>query len=1192
MRMRWLCVIPLVLSLIFLKDGLGEEQYLEFLNGLRDRQLFDSAEFYLDRLEKDSSVPKEIRELIPFERAVTALESAGTLPDPELQNKQLDRALQLLGQFVKASPNHSKAAEANSERGRIFLGKARVQNWQAQSPSNQASRKDFQEQARQFVNQARKIYQTAHDQYFALWEKFPRFIDEQEDREQFEKRRDVEIALLRAELNLGLCTYEEAQTYDRGSENYRKLLTKASTEFEAIHTKYRSQVGGLYARMWQGKCFEEQNEIRKALGIYDELLDHPGTSGVMKSLQNQVLQFRLICLNHDKRRDYALAIVQSDEWLAKNRGAVSRSSVGLGIRWEQAIAQEKLAEQREQKLADKDRLLRAALNNMRFINRYPGQYKDVSIFKIRELMAKVLGSGATQDPEDFDTAYGLARDMVKKIKEMDAALDAARKAKKKRDEITKLQQQRRRHLEETARMLRLALTLTEPETPLKDVNQTRYLLAYTNYLLRNSYEAAILGEYVAQHYGKDEGALVAMDCAYLALAAFVQAYNDSSERQKDADMQSVVRVGTLLTKRWPKSDRADDTRMQLGQVYRERKQPAESGKWYAQVPTNSERYPEAQLAAGQAYWAAYLHAGNLPEEERPAAKQLKEWHTAAEKHLRTGIMSTEKLVAKDAATPSDLTSAKATLAQILLSNGAYQPCLDLLAKDPHSVIKAMSVKDESKRPKTGGVQSVEFASLVFQLQLRAYVGLQKLNEARATMKKLETLAAGTAGNEAVTAVYIELGKQLQDELKRLKGIGEEKRWNEVRNSFESFLTDMFKRKEQTFGSLVWIAETYFGLAEGSVGDDKRAKGFFEKAGTAYEEILKRAEKTPEFVNEGTRFAAQIRLVTCRRRQQAFEQALNLAAELVAANLNSLEAQMEASLVLQDWGLSGQGDSEDLLRKAMMGGSIGPNNTPCWGWGQMSLNIQRLLETGTAADWDKYETSLYEARYNAVFCRYRYGLKQSTEDGMTQELERAKFELLTFASIVPDRISSEWWNKFDRLYQDIQKDLGEEPVALEKPKEPVRPEPAVASTAVDVQPQAAKAKTSAPAKAGADGPGLGFIIFAIVLSVGGVVAVVFMVKSQMRPQRRTYAGSSSPVLPKARSAAQGKSPTKTARSKPKGQAAAKPKDEAASKSKGEAAAKSQEKPATKPKGEASQQKPDKRQSPEAKPKRPPRDKPKE
>ena len=55
------------------------------------------------------------------------------------------------------------------------------------------------------------------------------------------------------------------------------------------------------------------------------------------------------------------------------------------------------------------------------------------------------------------------------------------------------------------------------------------------------------------------------------------------------------------------------------------------------MPEADTRFPESQMAAGQAFWDAYRMAARLPQEQRPPAEQLKQWQTLAQQHLRTGI---------------------------------------------------------------------------------------------------------------------------------------------------------------------------------------------------------------------------------------------------------------------------------------------------------------------------------------------------------------------------------------------------------------------------------------------------------------------------------------------------------------------------------------------------------------------------
>ena len=242
------------------------EPYQEFLAGLRDRGYHDYAIFYLQELEKKPNLSKEIKDLIPYEKAMTYLDAASRGSRPQERNKQLDQALIELANFVKASPNHPKVGEAETKRGSILLNKARVEIWKINSPSEAVNKATHQKEARSLIAQARKIFQVAHDKHKATYSKFPKFIPDTE-REQKEARQQAEISYIRAQLDLAMCTYEKAQTYDQKAAKRKTLSYEAAKQFDQIHQKYRTQVGGLYAKLWQGKCFEEHQELGKALGI-------------------------------------------------------------------------------------------------------------------------------------------------------------------------------------------------------------------------------------------------------------------------------------------------------------------------------------------------------------------------------------------------------------------------------------------------------------------------------------------------------------------------------------------------------------------------------------------------------------------------------------------------------------------------------------------------------------------------------------------------------------------------------------------------------------------------------------------------------------------------------------------------------------------------------------------------------------
>src|SRR5690606_26609358 len=138
----------------------------------------------------------------------------------------------------------------------------------------------------------------------------------------------------------------------------------------------------------------------------------------------------------------------------------------------------------------------------------------------------------------------------------------------------------------------------------------------------------------------------------------------------------------------------------------------------------------------------------------------------------------------------------------------------LLTADPHSVLNAVAVGEGEQRPTTSGaVKSQAIASLAYQQLLRAHIGIRDLEAARQTREQLEAIARAGEEAGALTQVYVEFGRELQKELEQLAAAGDTSRLNEVRGAFEQFLGDLFNRQEgQTFNSLLWIAETYTGLA--------------------------------------------------------------------------------------------------------------------------------------------------------------------------------------------------------------------------------------------------------------------------------------------------------------------------------------------------------------------------------------------
>jgi hypothetical protein len=1081
----------------------AEEPYEAFIQGLRERRYYDYVMLYLDSIAQDPATPAEIKELVPFEKATTLQMQARStdISNPETQAQQLEQAMAYLDQFVKNSPQHPRAGEANSRRASILLAKARVEVWQSKSPGNKDTRAEYQSKARDLILNARGIFSTALTQHKASWESYPTFVDRIEEPKQFKARAKAEQRYIQAQLDLSMCTYEESQTHDKNSEDFGKKLREAAKEYEEIHSRYRSMVAGLYARTWQGKCFEEQDDIQRALGLYKELLSHPGKSAVMTNLQDQVMHFRLICLNHPDRKDYQLVIGDADGWVAAARGRKKYSPIALGIRWQQALAQLSLAADRTLSEDDRNRLLAKALKTVQLIKRFPGQYKDLAIFKVREINILLKGADAAEDPKTFDEAFPLAQDLVtKKTKTIKAAVAAAKKKGNKED-IAKANDDFMIHIDNSVKLLKVALRLADESTPIADVNLARYYLAYMYYLGKDKhYEGAILAEFVAQNYAK-ENPVQAQEAALMALALYSNAFNENQKEKRSKDQLLDVTlmggVADFLITRWPASDRATEAKFNMGKVENILKNYEKSADWYSKVPEVSAKYTEAQTNAGQAFWAAYIGASQ-PNAPNPGKEKLDEWKTNAEHHLRLGIDKVTKSMPPKP--PAELTAAKVSLVQILVANSKYAEAISVINDQPFSVTDAIQVADESKRPAKGGVTSVEFASLVYQLLLRSYIGDKKRDKARETMKDLEKIGGANAAQ--MTERYKQLGEQLKQELDRLQELNQDAQLEEVRGSFEAFLKDMSDREEQSAGSLTWIGETYFGLAQSSTQDAAAAGEYFDSASIAYQTILDRAKEDAEFMPAQQLTTVKLRLVNCRRFQGKYKEAETLIKQVAKAKPNHLDVQFEGALLYQTWAESG--DTDKYLTAIVGGGDL-------WGWGKTANMLQRQLGAGRM----KYTEQHFDARYHIVECRYKYAKAQSATAKREEQLAKAERELITFVRITRD-FPDTWWPRFDRLYKDIQKGQGIVlPVDLERPLE-FAPTPVakVADNSADPSKNGTKKKPkSGVKKKEKSDPMLSYILFGVVglAGVGGMFWMITKSKTRRLTPAMAHAAENPPVI---------------------------------------------------------------------------------
>ena len=1087
--------------------SLAVEPTLEFIEGLRQRRYYDSALQYLDRVEADPSTPQPIQEVISYERAQTLLQSAQELTNLDAQRKQLEAAQAAFEAFVKATPTHQLAGRANSARGNILLEKARVEIWDGQKPSNEGARETYFDTARNYIKEARRIFERAQDQHKKAWEAFPTYISE-EEKQQRAARDAAEVQYMEAQLDLAQATYWEAQTIKEEDPQRKEILTKAAFEFEEIHKKYRSLIGGLFARMWQGKCFEEQNEIGIALGIYEELLGHEGRSGALRSLKDTAQRFRLICLNHEQRKDFELVVQEGQDWLSDAK-ARSRTKVGLGIQWEMCRAQESLGTNRTIAENLQKNHLNQALNRARAINRYPGELKTPSAAMIQRIMVALNRDPG--DPKDFDTAYGNASQLWT---EMQAQNDELRKlvAAKKFKEAKEQQGSVQATAGELTRMYDIALRLATPENDPRMVALARMRLAY-GYLQQKRYlDSAVVAEHQMLKFG-EKYPEIGREAGYIAMAAFETAYSEAEPNDREFEANMVRDAAVKITDRWPESDRANDARNVVAKIYFNSDGLLEAAEWWKKIPKGSDQYNDAQIRAGNAYWRQYVIQAGKKGDEAAKPEDLTAWKEAAIQHLETGLTEAEKGISAESPLPDPLVRAKLTLVNIRNLDGIYTTpkdgptgALQLLTEGPHSVIKAVTVPDGQKRPDDPtSAKSKQIASFAYQQLLRAQIGLKNLDEARKARKKLEEVAGGE-DDAALTQVFVDFGKELEQELERLQAAGEADRLKEVRSGFEAFLNDLFNRKDgQTFYSLLWIAETYASLGDGTGDDPVKAEEFYTKAAQTYQSILDNAAADSSFVSGPSQvLACRLRLVNCLRRQGDYPAGEKQILAVIKESPMAPDAQFEAARLYQDWGSSGSPDAAEKFELALYG--TGKESDPhVWGWGYTAQSLQRAIYGKSDP---KLEQLHFDARYNLVNAEKEYAAATLDGDKATEHLERARSGIVSFQGI-SKRWSDEQYERFNALYKEILADLGS-PVA-DLPREPGASPP---PPPPDEQGKAiAEVPGAKPGEEPEPGAKSNTLLILLMLGLGGaaVAGLYFMAVGGSKKKYAAYEGKKSKIL---------------------------------------------------------------------------------
>jgi hypothetical protein len=354
-RLFCLTLLPVVWQVVLDTKCPAADLQAPFLQGLREQGYFDLALSEVDRMSRQSSDAAGLLTL-QFERGQTLGRLALVTSDMTAREQRLEAAVEDLRAFMRRAPRDARANAARQLLAELLIDQSTRRlsgefRATAMTPEQAAGVRIVVDESREYLQQIREQLEEQRAQ-------FPVYLPEDQVVARA-SRRAIDERLIRTQLDLAQCLYWKAHTWPPDSDESRRLCGEAGLEFDAIHQRYRSQLGGLFARLWQGRCFQEQgNEqgIRIALGIYSEILDHDGDSASLTNLKDRALCFRLVCLNSAVRKDYQLVIQEGTDWLSQ-ASERSTSSLGQAVQWEVCLALESKAEDPDLTLEERLELL-------------------------------------------------------------------------------------------------------------------------------------------------------------------------------------------------------------------------------------------------------------------------------------------------------------------------------------------------------------------------------------------------------------------------------------------------------------------------------------------------------------------------------------------------------------------------------------------------------------------------------------------------------------------------------------------------------------------------------------------------------------------------------------------------------------------------------------------------------------------
>lgn len=524
-------------------SALAAEQAEEFLRGLNERGLGGLALEYLDRMQTSALADEPFRRRIPYHRGVALLEQSRRTFDPAGRDTFLSQAEAAFKEFAAANPGNVKGAEAQLQLGNMQMERGRQLTAQAnklpQGSAYELERGRLAADAREQLSAARDTFGNAAAICAAELDKSPPTAVSGETSATGNQRQEYRARVAQLRFLAAQTAFEVAETYSLGETQFISAHEAAAKELATLFDEFARSphaLVGLYARLYEGRCYQAVAKYPIALGCYEDILAQPNVVPAFRKLIAAALHRKAeVLIAQDKAAE---AAVICRLCLQDATGDEQKLPEWLAVRYRLAEALTKQAATLPAGSAEQRRMQTEARGAYRAVAAIPGEFQS----EARSAAALSHNEAPTiNEPRTFAESYDLGKEALTAYNVARQALPTAERSNP--SGVADLQEQMRQGKADARRYFTMAASLVDDDTDLAALNEVRYFLCWLDWEAEDYYRSAVMGEFLARRYPDHASARSA---AKISMASFERLYRQAADAaggtasDTELDRKSVV----------------------------------------------------------------------------------------------------------------------------------------------------------------------------------------------------------------------------------------------------------------------------------------------------------------------------------------------------------------------------------------------------------------------------------------------------------------------------------------------------------------------------------------------------------------------------------------------------------------------------------------------------------------------------